>query len=68
MPRSPGHGPDFETRRQEIIDKAAALFVKKGYAATGIAEVGDVAGLGRGALLPVRCGSVSSGGMADCAS
>jgi len=50
MPRSPGHGPDFEIRRQEIIDKAAALFAKKGYAATGIAEVGDVAGLGRGAL------------------
>ncbi|WP_427917503.1 TetR/AcrR family transcriptional regulator [Streptomyces sp. cg40] len=50
MPRSPGRGPDVETRRQEIIDKAAALFAKKGYAATGIAEVGDVAGLGRGAL------------------
>jgi len=50
MPRSPGHGPDFEIRRQEIIDKAAALFAKKGYAATGIAEVSDVAGLGRGAL------------------
>jgi len=50
MPRSPGHGPDFEIRRQEIIDKAAALFAKKGYAATGIAEVGDVAGLGKGAL------------------
>ncbi|WP_262060268.1 TetR/AcrR family transcriptional regulator [Streptomyces sp. STR69] len=50
MPRSPGHGPDFEIRRQEIIDKAAALFARKGYAATGIAEVGDVAGLGKGAL------------------
>ncbi|MEW1722523.1 TetR/AcrR family transcriptional regulator [Streptomyces sp. NPDC093109] len=50
MPRPPGHGPGYEIKRQEIIDKAAALFAKKGYAATGIAEVGDVAGLARGAL------------------
>ncbi|WP_329264659.1 TetR/AcrR family transcriptional regulator [Streptomyces sp. NBC_01478] len=50
MPRSPGHGPDFEIRRQQIIDRAAALFALKGYAATGIAEVGAAAGLGRGAL------------------
>uniref|UniRef100_A0AAU3H728 TetR/AcrR family transcriptional regulator n=1 Tax=Streptomyces sp. NBC_01401 TaxID=2903854 RepID=A0AAU3H728_9ACTN len=50
MPRSPGHGPGYEIKRQEIIDQAAALFAKKGYAATGIAEVGDAAGLARGAL------------------
>ncbi|MET7682480.1 TetR/AcrR family transcriptional regulator [Streptomyces sp. NPDC005423] len=50
MPRPPGHGPSYEIKRQEIIDKAAALFAKKGYAATGIAEVGEVAGLARGAL------------------
>ncbi|WP_217561203.1 TetR/AcrR family transcriptional regulator [Streptomyces sp. GbtcB6] len=50
MARPPGHGPGYETKRQEIIDKAAALFAEKGYAATGIAEVGDVAGLARGAL------------------
>ncbi|MEW2397160.1 TetR/AcrR family transcriptional regulator [Streptomyces sp. NPDC046862] len=50
MPRPPGHGPGYEIKRQEIIDKAAALFAKKGYAATGIAEVGAVAGLARGAL------------------
>ncbi|MFE2068684.1 TetR family transcriptional regulator [Streptomyces sp. NPDC059467] len=50
MARPPGHGPGYEIKRQEIIDKAAALFAKKGYAATGIAEVGDVAGLARGAL------------------
>ncbi|MCX4815179.1 TetR/AcrR family transcriptional regulator [Streptomyces sp. NBC_01239] len=50
MARPPGHGPGYETKRQEIIDKAAALFAKKGYAATGIAEVGDVVGLARGAL------------------
>lgn len=50
MARPPGHGPGYEIKRQEIIDKAAALFAKKGYAATGIAEVGDVVGLARGAL------------------
>ncbi|MFE5027450.1 TetR/AcrR family transcriptional regulator [Streptomyces sp. NPDC056656] len=50
MPRPPGHGPGYEIKRQEIIDKAAALFAKKGYAATGIAEVGEVVGLARGAL------------------
>ncbi|MGW6007926.1 TetR/AcrR family transcriptional regulator [Streptomyces sp. NPDC055210] len=50
MPRPPGHGPGYEIRRQEIIDRAAALFAKKGYAATGIAEVGEAAGLARGAL------------------
>ncbi|MGW2824315.1 TetR/AcrR family transcriptional regulator [Streptomyces sp. NPDC001443] len=50
MARPPGHGPGYEIKRQEIIDKAAALFAEKGYAATGIAELGDVAGLARGAL------------------
>lgn len=50
MPRPPGHGPGYEIKRQEIIDQAAALFAKQGYAATGIAEIGEVAGLARGAL------------------
>jgi AcrR family transcriptional regulator len=50
MPRPPGHGPGYEIKRQEIIDQCAALFAKKGYAATGIAEIGDVTGLARGAL------------------
>ncbi|MEV6483330.1 TetR/AcrR family transcriptional regulator [Streptomyces sp. NPDC051576] len=50
MARPPGHGPGYEAKQQEIIDKAATLFAKKGYAATGIAEVGNVAGLARGAL------------------
>lgn len=50
MPRPPGHGPGYEIKRQEIIDQAAALFAKKGYAATGIAEIGEVTGLARGAL------------------
>lgn len=50
MPRPPGHGPGYEIKRQQIIDRAAELFAKQGYAATGIAEIGEVAGLAKGAL------------------
>ena len=50
MARPPGHGPGFETRRQAIIDEAAILFARQGYAATGIAEIGEAVSLGRGAL------------------
>jgi AcrR family transcriptional regulator len=50
MPRPPGHGPGYEIKRQQIIDQAADLFAKQGYAATGIAEIGKVAGLAKGAL------------------
>lgn len=32
MPRSPGYGPRFESKRQAVIDRAAALFEEKGYA------------------------------------
>jgi AcrR family transcriptional regulator len=50
MPRPPGHGPGYEIKRQEIIDLAAELFARNGYAATGIAEIGKAAGLAKGAL------------------
>jgi TetR/AcrR family transcriptional regulator, cholesterol catabolism regulator len=40
----------FVNRRNEIIDLAASLFAKKGYAATGIREIGEQADLARGAL------------------
>lgn len=50
MARPPGHGPGYEVKRQEIIDTAAALFAEKGYAATGITEIGDTVGLAKGAL------------------
>lgn len=50
MPRPSGHGPDFETRRQAIIDQAAALFATRGYAATGITEICGQVKLGKGAL------------------
>ncbi|MFC1405201.1 MULTISPECIES: TetR/AcrR family transcriptional regulator [Streptacidiphilus] len=50
MARPPGHGPGYEIRREEIIDTAAALFAKKGYAATGIAEICDAADMARSGL------------------
>jgi TetR/AcrR family transcriptional regulator, cholesterol catabolism regulator len=50
MPRPPGHGQGFEVRRQEIIDRAADLFARRGYAATGIAEIATAVGLAKGAL------------------
>lgn len=50
MGRPPGHGPEFEARRQSIIDQAAGLFARQGYSGTGITEIATVVGLGRGAL------------------
>lgn len=50
MPRPPGHGPGYEIRRQAIIDIAADVFAKNGYAATGIAEISKATGLAKGAL------------------
>jgi AcrR family transcriptional regulator len=40
----------WERRRNEIVDEAARLFAAQGYHATGVAELGDAVGLGRGAL------------------
>lgn len=50
MARPPGPSAKFEGRREEIIDRAAVLFAEKGYAATGVTELGEAVGLGRGAL------------------
>jgi AcrR family transcriptional regulator len=50
MPRPPGHGPDFEVRRQKIIDTAAELFARHGYAATSVNDLGRAVGLAKGAL------------------
>jgi AcrR family transcriptional regulator len=50
MPRPSGHGPDFEQRRQAIIDSAARLFAAQGYAGTGISDLCTEVGLGKGAL------------------
>jgi AcrR family transcriptional regulator len=48
--KSPALRARYEGRREEIIDRAAALFAEKGYAATGVTELGESVGLGRGAL------------------
>jgi len=40
----------FLARRNEIVDLAAELFARNGYAATGIRELGEAASLARGAL------------------
>lgn len=40
----------YDARRDEIVDIAAKLFASKGYAATGIREIGAAAQLERGAL------------------
>ena len=40
----------FDQRRLEIIDCAAHFFAAKGYDATGIAELSDAVGVGRGTL------------------
>ncbi|MEU9455149.1 TetR/AcrR family transcriptional regulator [Streptomyces sp. NPDC048277] len=50
MPRPPGHGPDYEVKRQKIIDSAAELFARQGYAATSVNDLGRAAGLAKGAL------------------
>jgi len=40
----------FEANRARVIKVAADLFARNGYHGTGIAELGQAAGLGRGAL------------------
>jgi len=36
--------------REQVVDVAVALFSKNGYASTGVADIGEAAGLARGAL------------------
>lgn len=44
------HQPDAESTRDRILRVAAEKFAQKGYHATGVAELGDAAGIKRGAL------------------
>lgn len=44
------HSANFDESRNRIIDVAAELFAKNGYASTGVAELGEAVGLARGAL------------------
>lgn len=39
-----------ETTRERILRTAAELFARKGFHATGVAEIGEAAGVGKGAL------------------
>lgn len=50
MGRPAGHGHGYEAKRQGIIDTAAELFAKKGFAATGIQQLADEVGMAKGAL------------------
>lgn len=50
MARPTGHGPGFEARRLKVIEIAAGLFARQGYAATGIAELCRATGLAKGPL------------------
>jgi len=40
----------WEKRRTAIVDTAAHMFATQGFHATGVADLGDTVGLGRGAL------------------
>lgn len=48
--RPQGHGPAFESRRLEIIGIATRLFAERGYSGTGLTDLTDATGLGKGAL------------------
>jgi AcrR family transcriptional regulator len=54
MPEAEATGPrrraSWETRRQRIIDTSATVFARRGYHATGIAELCVANELGKGAL------------------
>src|SRR5947208_9340798 len=42
--------PNWEARRQAIVDTSARVFARRGYHATGITELCDANDLGKGAL------------------
>ncbi len=46
----PGRSPKWKARRDTIVDTSARVFARQGYHATGIAELCDVNGLGKGAF------------------
>jgi len=50
MTQARARGPKYQARRQDIVDTAARLFARNGYAETGIAEIGEAVDLARGAL------------------
>jgi AcrR family transcriptional regulator len=46
----PGRSAKWKARRDEIVDTSARVFARRGYHATGIAELCAVNGLGKGAF------------------
>ncbi|MFF3567571.1 TetR family transcriptional regulator [Nocardia jiangxiensis] len=40
----------YYRKREQVVDVAVGLFSKNGYASTGVADIGEAAGLARGAL------------------
>jgi len=46
----PRRSPKWHARRQEIVDTSARMFARRGYDATGIAELCTANGLGKGAF------------------
>ena len=50
MPVPDDRGPRWRARHAEIVDTAARLFARRGYTATGVADLCEATGLGRGAL------------------
>lgn len=47
---TPQRGPRWYKRQTEVIDIAARLFAQNGYNATGVAELCEAVGLGKGSL------------------
>jgi Bacterial regulatory proteins, tetR family len=45
-----GKSKRYYRMRANLVDVAAGLFAKNGYASTGVAEIGDATGLARGAV------------------
>jgi AcrR family transcriptional regulator len=46
----PGKTARYYRNRERVVDVAVELFSKYGYASTGVADIGDAAGVARGAL------------------
>jgi AcrR family transcriptional regulator len=48
--RERGKTQKYHRKREHVVDVAVELFSKNGYASTGVADIGEAAGLARGAL------------------
>jgi AcrR family transcriptional regulator len=48
--RERGKTERYHRMRDQVVDVAVELFSKQGYASTGVADIGEAAGLARGAL------------------